>query len=252
MIIVISTCVNTESASSLSSFIPISLLTCTRPLIWQVRRSGTCTHRHTCTVHIPAYKTAHTAGTPVRDVHTQTHMYIQYTSPHTRPHIWQVRRSGTCTYRHTCTVHIPAYKTAHTAGTPVRDVHTQTHMYIQYTSPPTRPHIWHVRRSGTCTHRHTCTVHIPAYKTAHTAGTPVRDVHTQTHMYIQYTSPPTIPHIWQVRRSGTCTHRHTCTVHIPAYKTAHMAGTPVRDVHTQTDKYYTHVDISTFAFRIML
>ena len=122
------------------------------------------------------------AGTPVRDVHTQTHMYIQYTSPHTRPHIWQVRRSGTCTYRHTCTVHIPAYKTAHTAGTPVRDVHTQTHMYIQYTSPPTRPHIWHVRRSGTCTHRHTCTVHIPAYKTAHTAGTPVRDVHTQTHM----------------------------------------------------------------------
>ena len=62
--------------------------------------------------------------------------------------------------------------------------------------------------------------------------------HTDTHVH--YTSPPIRPHIWQVRRSGTCTHRHTCTVHIPAYKTAHMAGAPVRDVHTQTDKYYTH------------
>ena len=131
--------------------------------------AGACTHTNTQVhIHIPAYKIAHTAGTPVSDVHTQVH------------------------------VHIPAYKTAHTAGMPVWDVHT--HIYM-YTALPTRLHIWQGR------------------------------AHTQTHKYM-YTSLPSRPHIRQVRRSGTCTHTNIQVhVHICAYKTAHRAGTLVRDAH---------------------
>ena len=234
-------------------------------------------------------------GTPVRDVHTQTHMYsthprlqdrthgryagqgrahtdthVQYTSPPTRPHIRQVRQSGTCTHRHMYSTHprlqdhtygrYTGQGRAHIDRHPRLQDHTygrytgqgraHTDTHVQYTSPPTRPHIRQVRRSGTCTHRHMYSTHPRLQDCTHGRYAGQGHAHTDTHL--QYTSLPTRPHIRQVRRSGTCTHRHTCTVHIPAYKTAHMAGTPVRDVHTQTDKYYTHVHISTFAFRIML
>ena len=171
--------------------------------------SGTCTHTNIQVhVHIPAYKTAHMAGTPVSDVHTHTHTHIH--------------------------VHNPAYKTAHTAGTQLRDVHTHTHMY---TALPTRLHIRQVRRSGTRTYTNT-QVHYTSLPTR----PHIRQVcyagqgraHTQTYKCM-YTSLPTRPHIWQVRRSATSTHTRThIHVHNPAYKTAHAAGTPVRDVHTHT------------------
>ena len=183
----------------------------TRPHIWQVRRTGTCTHTDTQVhVHSPAYKTAHMAGTPVRDVHTHRHIST-CTQPclYTRLHIWLVRRSGTCTYRYTSTCTQPCLQDR-TYGRYAGQghAHTQTHKYMyMYTALPTRPHIWKVLRSRTCTY-------------------------TQTHKHM-YTALPTIPHIWQVRRSGTCTHTDTQVhVHSPAYKTAHMAGTPVRDMHT--------------------
>ena len=160
---------------------------------------------------IPAYKTAQMAGTPVRGGrHTQ--------SLPTRLHRWQVRRSGEVDTHNPClqdrtdgryagqgrqTHTIPTYKTAQMAGTPVRrGRHTQ--------SLPTRPHRWQVRRSGV-THTHNpClqdrtdgryagqgrqTPTIPAYKTAQMAGAPVRG-----DRYIQ--SLPTRPHRWQVRQSG--------------------------------------------------
>ena len=159
-------------------------------------------HKFHVMVHSPACKNC-TYGRYAghEHAHTQTHKYM-YTALPTRPHIWQVRQSGTCTHTDTqvhvhspayiqdCTygwytgqghahtdtqvhvhVHSPAYKTAHMAGTPVRNMHTHTDTQVL--------------------------VHSPAYKTAYMAGTPVRDMHTQTQQYM-YTALPTRPHIWQV------------------------------------------------------
>ena len=215
-------------------------------------------------VHSPACKTAHMAGTPVRNMHThrhtstciqpclqdrtygryagqghahtQTHKYM-YTALPTRPHIWQVRRTGTCTHTdthvYTCIQPCLQDRTyGRYAGQ--EHAHTQTHKYM-YTALPTRPHIWQVRRTGTCTHTDTQVhVHSPAYKTAHMAGTPDRDMHTHRHTSI--CTQPCLQDCTYGRYAGQG-HAHTQThtyihVYSPAYKTAHMAGTPDRDMHT--------------------
>ena len=127
------------------------------------------------------------------------------THPHLQDRTYDRYTSQGCA--HMCSTHLRIQHHIYGRYAGQGRAHTDTH--VQYTSPPTTPHIRQVRRSGTCTHRHTCRVHIPAYKTAYMAGTPVKGrAHTDTH--VQYTSPPTRPHIWQAHRSGTCTHRQTC------------------------------------------
>ena len=128
-----------------------------------------------------------------------------YTSLPIRPHIRQVRRSGTCTHKNTSTCTLPCLQDR-TYGRYFGQgrVHTQTHTYM-YTALPTRLHIQQVRQSGKCTHTHTQT-HM--YTTLPTGPhTWQGHAHTQTHKYM-YSSLPIRTHIRQVRRSGTCTHTH--------------------------------------------
>ena len=169
----------------------------------QDRTDGWSPVRDTHT-HVPAYKTTQMAGR-----RSETHIH---TSLPTRPHRWLVAGQRH-TYTHTHVppykttqmagrrsdthTHVPAYKTAHMAGH-----RSETHIH---TSLPTRPHRWLVAgQRHTYTHTHT-------------------SLPTRPHRWLvagqrhTHTSLPTRPHRGWSPVRGT----HT---HVPAYKTAQMAG----------------------------